>query len=329
MVALSVVVITSGGAQREESLRTLLATLSEKEISGGLEVVLVDQSQSMSHCIPPRGRNRIHYQPSTTRGASRARNVGSANCEGEVITWADDDVMYAPGALEQVVAAFEDRGIDAAVLGVEIEQRAEGLGVGQAVMRLREMDDLEPLGREDALHSVAEFGIAMRRSVVEEGYDFTAELGVGSGSIYGAEEGPDVVVRLVDAGKKVVALQRAVVVHPPLDLDLTTPQPFLRYLLYGAGRGAVLEDHRFGWRVTLREFVRPAGGFVLFSARRRGPEAAVYGTRTLGMGAGWLVSRLVRRGRARGAANEPRAEIIDLARGRPQATEAQRPRRCS
>ncbi|MCH5236520.1 MAG: glycosyltransferase family 2 protein [Muribaculaceae bacterium] len=122
-------------------------------------------------------REDVKIVVNDTTGLSNNRNVAIDNCSGEVILIADDDVIYNPKGLNDLIKVFEEQpGLDMALLKVNMGNRKlyPHSGCKLAI----------PFPKNYYISSVE---IAIRRSSLND-LKFYPELGLGSQEMHAGEE---------------------------------------------------------------------------------------------------------------------------------------------
>lgn len=87
------------------------------------EIIVIDNgSQDATAKIATSFSNQIQYFFTKNEGVSRARNIGAERATGEWLLFLDADDQLLPHALETLLAAAEDQGVNV-VYGMVIERR--------------------------------------------------------------------------------------------------------------------------------------------------------------------------------------------------------------
>ena len=257
------------------------SVLAQGDHAATCQVLLVDQNRDdrLAHLSAAyAGRLDVAHVPTETRGLSRARNVGLDRASGEIVGFPDDDCEYLPGTLARVDALFADDTFDA-ITGHPTGTRTPS-PVASAPM---ELDRLTVMNR------CQEFTIFVRRSKLN-GLRFNDLLGVGAGTPWGSDEGPDFLVRLVDAGRRLVYHPDLLVYHPD-KVRRVTRDTVRRAASYARGRGAFFRLHRYPWSMVARGVFRPAGGCALYLLKLQPMRSAYYFAVATGTVRGLCLSR--------------------------------------
>jgi glycosyltransferase involved in cell wall biosynthesis len=241
-----------------------LACARQLLLCDGLEeVVFVDQSDDdgTERAIASLHDPRMRHVRSSLRGATNGRNVGIESTSGDVIAFTDDDCRVRPDWIERIRAIFAQDPEAAVVCGrvrVPDELRAEGWAV-----------EFEPIEREYQHRfppAEKDWGItanlAARRTTFQRVGKFDPFLGPGAPLLCGEE--PDLLVRVLKAGLKVVNAREVEVAH--LGIRSFGEEAGKISHMYGVGTAAALFKHvRLGSVSAARVYfdhLRIMGGLV-------------------------------------------------------------------
>jgi glycosyltransferase involved in cell wall biosynthesis len=188
------------------------------------------------------------------KGLSRARNVGLKHVSGDVVAFPDDDCWYPPDLLATVAQFFTSH-FERDGLTVRLTD-AEGK---DAMARF----DTKPglLNKLNMWKRHAEATLFLRRTCIE-GTWFDEELGVGAGTPWGANEGADYLLRLLDQGASIYWDPGLRVFHPPA-LPPYNEKAVPKGYAYGCGMGRMLQKHKLPLWFKAKHLIRPLGGAVL------------------------------------------------------------------
>jgi GT2 family glycosyltransferase len=247
------------------------------------DVILVDQNTDdrlVEMCDRFAGQFALKHIRMLGTGASRARNVGLDHATGELIAFPDDDCKYLDGYLDVVDEIFTK---DPSIGCISGFPTSEEQGVGSAWRGgERDLDAFEVLDR------CQEFTIVVRRRALN-GLRYNERLGVGARTLWGAEEGPDLLIRLVATGCRLVYFPRLFVYHPHKRGKITLFS-LSRTASYARGRGCLFRLHRFPLKLVLVRLFRCAMGCGLYLLRLQPRRSAYYFVVICGILRGLLMS---------------------------------------
>lgn len=239
----SLVVSTIG---RDRELRQLLTSLVAQTCQD-FEVIVVDQSQGplIAAVIAEfRDRLSILHLPVKQRGAARGRNFGWSYARGAVLNFPDDDCTWPPDLLARVKARMSDHPeLDALIARVNTmtSDQIEGGRVN----------------RHNVLQLCVEFAAFFRRSRMGD-LRFDEQMGPGSGTPWGADEGPDLMLRMLERGLTIEYEPQLCLCHPD-PMALPPDKLLARALAYSGGRGYLLRKHRYPWFIVGRSLAQSLG----------------------------------------------------------------------
>lgn len=256
----SLIVSTVG---REVDLRNLLRSLAAQTYTD-FEVIVVDQSQKQGIAAVVAefaDALAIRHVPMHGRGLSRGRNRGWAAARGEILNFPDDDCTWPPDHLARVAKIFDaDPALDGLTTRVETMGRGDSEG--------------GPIDRHNVFGRCVDFAFFVRRDRAGD-HRYDEVMGVGAGTPWGADEGPDFMLRLMAAGLRLQYDPSLCIYHPD---PLLQPANTLlaRTLSYSRGRGYLLRKHRYGFYTVARSLVRSLGGAVLMLCTGKITKARIY-----------------------------------------------------
>jgi GT2 family glycosyltransferase len=212
--------------------------------------------------------NRLRYLPTTTRGLSRARNVGAQAAHGRLLVCTDDDCEVSQTWLTEVQSAFEaNPEVQMAYGQVHAPEGAdfETLYVPCSYFSERRALDREVLGM--GAHMILTKNLWERVGGWDEA--------LGGGAVFPGAEDFDFSYRAQRLGALVMALPELVLIH-------RTGRPkafyFEKHLFdYGLGEAAFCLKHvRCGDLWALKRLVRVLAlysGRAVWRSLRRRPDA--------------------------------------------------------
>ena len=212
--SVSVVVCTRNRAGLLDGCLARLATLDPPP----LEILVVDQGDDDAAAqVVLRRRERLanlRHLPSSSRGLSRARNVGIAQARGEILAFTDDDCLVRSDWVASVARAFDRHPEIAAVTGGSLPD-----GVEDADPRILAAATWHPeaprLYRDFVDPAVVGggFNLSFRKEWAERIGRFDADLGPGA-RFRGADD-TDFIHRILHAGGSILYDPAVVVAHLP------------------------------------------------------------------------------------------------------------------
>jgi GT2 family glycosyltransferase len=181
---------------------------------------------------------------------SRSRNLALPHAAGDIVAFPDDDCVYEPDTLTEILSLFQRRSeADVLLAGLrDLEEEEERCSA-------RGKDALRPVGRYAVFRGSETFLQFYRRRCVDAVGPFDERLGPGTGLPYGSGEDTDYVLRAAEAGFGVFRAPSAVVRHPAADLR----DPGLRDKVkaYARGRMYLLRKHKMPFWFKLANSVYP------------------------------------------------------------------------
>lgn len=254
MPRISLVVATVG---RTAELARFLVHLSAQSYRD-VELIIVDQNpdERLQPILTPyRSRFQVAHLRSE-RGVSRARNLGLKRISGDIVAFPDDDCWYGDAELLARVAAFlashpQWDGLNAIARdedGMPIDPRA-----GSQAARLT---------RRNVCFSWMTYAFFLTRRVIEKVGGFDETLGPGSGSILGAGEDADYLLRSIGAGFA-IRYEPSLAVNHPSDRPRFDSAGLARAFSYSAGLYGVLRLHGYPMRSVAWPMARTTFGLGL------------------------------------------------------------------
>lgn len=204
------------------------------------EVLLVDQNIEgfLDEVTADFGALKIKHLKTHIKGASHARNLGVKSAIGEILLFPDDDCEFHSDFLQQIHDYFSEQKAD----GILTTTKDKKDGSGISILLAKKGQNIT---RKNVLRTVIEAGIVVRAESL--GSDmFDTKMGVGSEeSGFWSDEGPDLVLRLLDKGLVFHFCPQFFMYHPNPVKNYNS-KTTLRGYRYGKGRGYFLKKHNFG-----------------------------------------------------------------------------------
>jgi GT2 family glycosyltransferase len=268
---------------RTTELERFLASLAAQSYRS-FRLILVDQNEDdrLSPILSPYEDAfpliRLVSQP----GASRARNAGLREIEGDLVGFPDDDCWYPANLLETVVEQLAIRAELDGIGGRTIDEAERS-----SFVRWADADQPQPITHANVWRTAVAVTIFFRRPVVDAVGGFDEALGVGAGTRWGSGEETDYVLRALAAGFRIGYDPGVTVFHESPD------PPFSRVaarkgFAYGMGHSRVLRRHGFGRSFAAYRIAQLVGAAAYFVARGQLGRARFYWAMAVGRAAGWL-----------------------------------------
>jgi glycosyltransferase involved in cell wall biosynthesis len=249
---------------RERELARLLRSI-ERQRYERVRVIVVDQNEDDRVGRALAGSDLELLVLQAEPGLSRARNVGLAAIEADVVGFPDDDCELPPGLLERVAQRL------GALDGISGRTADAGRSAGRWAAEPGFVD------RNGVWHRVNSAALFLRAGVVREVGDFDERLGLPGSS----GEEVDYVLRALATGARILYDPTLVVRHEqPEQLPGIGRRD-------GASIGYLLRKHRFPARTVARMLARPIGGVALSIARRDLTRARFHAATLAGRVAGY------------------------------------------
>jgi glycosyltransferase involved in cell wall biosynthesis len=281
MMRFSLIVCTRG---RCDEIGDLFHSLI-RQGRNDFEVILVDQNgdERLAQVVAFfEGQFPLRHVRIAGSGASRARNIGLDYASGELIGFPDDDCRYLEDYLEKVDSIFSEEVSVDCICGSPISVGDKRHGSEWQAGRI-DLDSVAVLDR------CQEFTIFIRRERLRN-LRFNELLGVGAQTLWGAEEGPDLLIRLVQGGRRLVFFPQLLVYHPNKLAEVTSAT-LQRAAGYSRGRGCLFRLHRFPRTVVFRGLIRSAIGSALYLLACQPKRSAYYLAVVRGLLRGLLMSK--------------------------------------
>lgn len=260
---ISLVMATLGRTREVESF---LASLDAQKYRN-FDLIVVDQNPDdrLSPLLSAHGEKfPILYLRSNATGASRARNLGLEHAEGDIVAFPDDDCRYPPDLLNQVARFFSMNPEKAGLTGRSTDEKGRS-NMGNFSLKPG------PLDRINVWKQAIEYTMFFRGKTARS-LRFDETMGQGAGTPYGAGEGTDYLLRLLEREASLHYDPSLTVVHqshtPPYNTDAAR-----KTHAYGYGMGYVLKKNRLPLWLKVKYLIRPLGGTALSLLRLKLPES--------------------------------------------------------
>lgn len=271
-----------GTIDRLDELGRLLSSL-DRQTYHNFEVIVVDQSRDDRFAAlidDYRRRMSIVHLRSDQRGASRARNLGLKNTNGDIIAFPDDDCWYPADLLNETAEWFQQ---NSEIDGLSV--RSLDADFENSVLNWSSVGG--PLDRRRIWTQSVEAAIFLRRRVVDTVGLFDETLGVGCGTLWGSGEGTDYLLRAMDRDL-LIYYEPAIHIHHPNVVQAYDARTCSRALSYNRGMGRVLRKHRYPMHLVAYYWIRPLGAALLCVITGRLTKARFYLYSFRGRVVGWF-----------------------------------------
>jgi glycosyltransferase involved in cell wall biosynthesis len=254
---------------RTGELSSFLASL-DAQTHRDFKLIVVDQNSDdrLSPVLAPfSSKFEIARIRTDVRGLSRARNLGLKHASGDVIAFPDDDCEYPPGLLGEVDGFLMANPEMDGLTGRLIDHSGKTSNGRFDVMSGK-------VNATNAWIRAIECTVFLRRESAK-GMWFDEELGVGSGTIWGASEGTDYLIRLVNRGAVIHYDPDLKVVHPPFPTKFDE-ESIRKAYAYGCGKGRVLRKNDAPLWLKAYYLFRPIVAVAYYGIKARFPVARWY-----------------------------------------------------
>ncbi len=228
---------------RRDDILDLLKSL-EKQTYKNFELIVVDQNDTPISDLFEGYKEKfaINYIYTPIKGLSRARNTGLKVTDGDIIAFPDDDCIYETNVLESILETFHaHEGIHFISTNTT---NIEGTG---SLIHAPATDII--LNNKYGFMGPS-FALFFKKQFVQDVGTFDEDLGVGSGTIYGAGEETDFVLRGMRNGY-IGLFRKDLFVYHPVKEEEINEQSLKRALSYAGGFGRVIRLH-YGFLYFLR-----------------------------------------------------------------------------
>lgn len=269
-----------------KELGRLLESLSKQTIQD-FELIVVDQSYTtLTKEILENYNDTLNVKliSSDLQGASRARNLGLNYASGDIIGWPDDDCFYAPDVLE--------------VVNKEISICPDGTGFvgnlydlsGKPFPR-RELKKFSPISLLGAFLYANETAIFVRKEALVALGGFDEDIGTGAGTLWGAGEATDLLVRYIKQGCCFYSAPQIKIFHPLEEIRKNEKIILKKAYSYSLGMGAVLRKSRLKTWMKLVYFGYYLRSVFWSAVRLKFHGVHYHSTRLMGLINGYLLWR--------------------------------------
>lgn len=177
------------------------------------------------------------------RGLSKAKNYGSNKASGDIVCFIDDDAEFLPGSIDIVFNTFRTSEIDI------ISGRCVDRNGNNSVIQFDNNKSILTIDSFDG--KFIESTMFFKSSLLRK-YQYDENMGVGA--FYGAEEGYDIVYRMLKDGVKILFDPNVRLYHPQTITDYSSSKAIRRSFTYRCGFGYLCKKHKFAskyWKRVL------------------------------------------------------------------------------
>ena len=276
MYDLSIVIPTIG---REKEVRLLLQSISDTipdRIS--YEIIIVDQNADdlLLSAIHDANNLHINHYKVSFRGLSKAKNYGTKQALGRYICFPDDDCRMLENSIETALNLLNTNQYDM------VTGRCADEDGNDSILKFHK--SYADLTIDNFEGKMVEPAIFAKRELMLE-YRFDETLGVGT--FHGAEEGFDLIYRLLKDNIRIFYSPDICLYHPQVILDKSEPKSILRAFTYRCGLGRVCVKHKLYRKLLKRLFAVLL--FIPFCAVFRRNSLRFYLAEMLGILSGIIV----------------------------------------
>lgn len=270
MLSFSLILGTFG---RTRELELFLASL-DAQTHRDFELIVVDQNPD-DRLAPILALYKDRFPILHLRnapGLSRAHNLGLERASGDVVTFPGDDCQYPADLLEKVARFFIDHPETDGLTLRSVDEYGKDTN-GNFDTEAGAVDKFNVWNRSTA------YTIFLRADRLR-GTRFDEKMGPGAGTVWGAGDDHDYLLRLLGKGASLFYDPRLVVVHPQpvprFELRYNDDAVVHRAYTYDCGAGRAIRKHGFPWWFIAWWLTRPLGGIALYLTGLDDPPGVRY-----------------------------------------------------
>lgn len=205
-----------------------------------IELIIVDQNKKnliddiVSKYDSNENINLIHVK-TNKKGLSRARNIGLGYSTKNIVAFPDDDCFYEENLLEKIISIFhQHEDLDFISIKTQDPHYTD-----------RSLISCASTNHEISLDKNAgcSFTYFFRNNIKFKSLKFSEEMGVGSGTPYGAGEETDFITRLINLGAKGHYFSNLIVYHDAKE-SIYNKETLNRLTSYGGGYGYYIKKNK-------------------------------------------------------------------------------------
>lgn len=237
---LSIIIPTLGRTTEFDSLLNSILSSDFKE----LEIIVVDQNFSdiLSTIISKYNESLIirHYLVDF-RGLSRAKNFGITKAIGEIICFIDDDAEFFSNTIQIALNRMNSMEVDI-VCGRCVDRNNQSsvkfFDLNSSWLTFNSFED-----------KFIESTMFFRHKCFD---NFSYDENLGIGTFHGAEEGYDLVYRMLQEGIKIFYDSKILIYHPQVISQHSSDKEVKRVFLYRSGFAYMCNKHNLHKKYYLR-----------------------------------------------------------------------------
>ncbi|KHD10577.1 hypothetical protein PN36_17420 [Candidatus Thiomargarita nelsonii] len=230
---------------RKEQFNALLASIKKSEYQN-YEIIVVDQNGSnlLDNIITGCKEDfSIQHYKVNFKGAAKARNYGALFAQGELLCFPDDDAEIFPNTLSIACNSFNQ--IDCSVLfGKCIDKSGK-----DSVLKFNTKAAYLTLQNHDNMFVESTMFV---KSDIFKKYEFDETFGIGT--FYGAEEGYDLILRMLTANISIYYNPILKIYHPQKKGNYSETLAIQRVFSYRCGLAHLCMKHKLYKKLLSRSF---------------------------------------------------------------------------
>ena len=264
---------------RKKEIQDLLQSLvSSKHLIK--EIIVIDQNCSnlLDSVIQDNSIyfNSIIHKKVSFKGASKARNEGVKYATAETICFPDDDAQFKEDTIRKALEEMRNKNVKV-LFGKCVDNENK-----DSILKFDKKESFITLKSYE--NKFVESTLFISRELIEK-YQFDENLGVGN--FFGAEEGLDLVLRLIKDKVLIFYSPIIVFIHPQKVSNYTSPAELKRVFFYRAGFSRLCIKHKLFFKLLKRFFLVNSYILLLLLIQRK--KARYYLSELLGLLAGVIV----------------------------------------
>ena len=249
---LSLVLCTYG---RVNEVNNFLESIHTQTIKPA-EIIIVDQNEKeiLKNIVNEwQAKLSIKHRRVDFKGASKSRNYGAKEAKFSLIAFPDDDCLYPPRLVEEIVKLFASQAKVDVILASKIEPSELHGSPKRLALNHSQVNSILDLFKAKAETS----NIFSRKSILKSlSYVFDENIGPGANTPWASNEETDFLIRLLRQGAKIIKLKDLAIAHHSLQGSPT------KSLKYGMGRFEVILKNRLGIKIYLINLLQPIARYL-------------------------------------------------------------------